>query len=162
MPLWTSSYSMCHNSPAKVLRNVRRITLFLEKKPKTVSVSLLPQVNISPFVKPLGFSPLVTTNVPPQQRTAHILQLAIHRFVCTDLPPIKKEPKLDLVKATSTSIPPRQAYHPYIINASGAVFGKNPQELTPDEALKFQMYQKDKIQIWEPLETEIIIFLSEE
>ena len=147
---------MCHKSPAIVLRNVRRITLFLEKKPKTLSVSLLPQVNISPFVKPLDFSPLVTTDVPPQQKTVHISKLAIHKVVCTDLPPIKKEPKLDLVKAASTSIPPRQVYHPCIINASRAFFGKHPRELTPDEALKFKMYQKDKIQIGEPLENEIV------
>ena len=147
---------MCHKRPAKVLRNVRRITLFLEKKPKTLSVSLLPQVNISPFVKPLGFSPLVTTNVPPQQMSVHMSKLAIHKVVCTGLPPIKKEPKLDLVKSTSTSIPPSQVYHPSIINASGALFGKHRRELTTDEALKFQMYQKDKIQIGEPLENEII------
>ena len=116
----------------------------------------IPQINISPFVKPLGFSPLVTTNVPPQQKTVHILKLAIHKVVCTDLPPIKKEPKLDLVKATSTSIPPREVYHPCIINASRAFFGKHPRELAPDEALKFKMYQRDKILIGEPLENEII------
>jgi hypothetical protein len=146
---------MCHKSPAKVLRNVRRITLFLEKKPKTLSVSLFPQVNISPFVKPLSLSPLVTTDVPPLQKNVHISKLAIHKVVCTDLPPIKKKHKLDLVKATSTSIPPRQVYHPCIINASRAFFGRHPQELASDEALRFQMYQKDKTLLGEPLEKEI-------
>ena len=147
---------MCHKSPSKVLRNVRRITLFLEKKPKALSVSLLPQINIPPLIKSLEFSPLVTTNVPPQPKTLQITNLAIHKVVCTDLPPIKKEAKLDLVKATSTTIPPHQVYHPCIINASRAFFGKHPQELTPDEAVRFQMYQKDKIQIGEPLENEIV------
>jgi hypothetical protein len=69
---------------------------------------------------------------------------------------VKKKLKLGLVKAQSTSISPRKVYHPCIINASEAMFGKHPGQLTPDENLKFQLYQDHKIKVGEPLETEII------
>jgi hypothetical protein len=46
-------------------------------------------------------------------------------------------------------------YHPCIINASRAFFGRHPRELASDEALRFQMYQKDKTLLGEPLENEI-------
>ena len=123
---------MCHKSPAKILRNVKRMSLFLDKKPNTLSISILPQINIIPLKKPLGISPLITTNVPPQK------------------------PKLDFVRAKSISIPPHQIYHPAVINASNAMFGKDPSQLEADEALKFKMYRMNKIQKGEPLETEVI------
>ena len=136
---------MCHKSPAKVLRNVKRIALFLEKKSKSLSVSVLPQVNISPIAKPLDFSPLVTTNVPPEEKPLNVL-----------MHPVKNLPKLSYVKAQSTSISPRTVYHPCIINASEAMFRKHPEKLTPEENLKFQLYQQHKIRIGIPLETEVI------
>ena len=58
---------MCHKSPAKLLRNVRRITKFLEKKPKVSSLSItaLPPKNISPVLRCLNLSLPVSIEIPP-------------------------------------------------------------------------------------------------
>ena len=83
--------------------------------------------------------PVFTTDVPPQETTLHIEKHAIHNVVCTDLPPIKKKPQVYIISSSQTLL-----------------YCQHPGELTPVEALKFQMSQKDKIQIWELKETKVI------
>ena len=73
------------------------------------------------------------------------------------MPPIaKKQPKLDIVKSQSTSIPHHPVYHPTIVNVCDAMFEKHPSKLNPDEVKKFKMYRTRKMQIGEPLEAEVI------
>jgi hypothetical protein len=141
---------MCNPSPAKVLRNVKRMTNFIEKKsfqqPKNKSQQIT-DVHKSLLITPhksISFS-------PPRPRLVSSLLSSI------DIPPIiKKKPKLQIVKIQSTSISPRPVYHPAIVNACDAMFAKHPSKLNPDEVQKFKLYQNHKTKIGEPLETEVI------
>ena len=56
---------MCNTSPAKLLRSVKRITKFLEKKCSSLRVTVLPSINILPVVKSLNFSPPFSLDVIP-------------------------------------------------------------------------------------------------
>ena len=65
---------MCNKSPAKILRSVKRMTKFIEKKHETVdippsskilSLSQPTIISISPSPKFLTFSTPVTADVPP-------------------------------------------------------------------------------------------------
>jgi hypothetical protein len=121
---------MCHQSPAKLLRSVIRITKFLEKKPR---LSMSPQQSIS--------------IIPPKPSLEAIFLPNI------DFPPIIQRPKLEFVKFRPISIPPRLIYHPAIINACKAMFAKHPSVLLPEEVDEFNFTRNHAIQIGEPLET---------
>ena len=85
------------------------------------------------------------------------LELSTTCLSTVDIPPILKErPKLTLVRCTKTTILPRPVYHPAIINACDAMFLKHPSKLMPEEVDKFNVYKNRKIQIGEPLESEVI------
>ena len=65
---------MCHQSPAKTIRSIKRITLFLEKKsskiPTTISHKSLSHhvptaINIPPTTRDLSFSNPVNISISP-------------------------------------------------------------------------------------------------
>ena len=138
-----SSYK--NKSPAKQLRNLKRLLTFICNKstdkskdtPKSLSISQQETVSIAPL-KPqpnLDVSPTSSRDIPPN---------------------IKKILNLDVQKSQQISIPPRTVYHPAIINASQRFFAKHPSELSQDEVEKFTQYRRDKAEIGEPLESEEI------
>ena len=61
---------MCYRSPAKVLRNAKRITKFIERKPKSLTIPVLPVVNIPPVFKSLSSSKPINTNLSPNLNPA--------------------------------------------------------------------------------------------
>ena len=74
-----------------------------------------------------------------------------------DIPPAEQEnPKLSFKRNQAVSISPRKIYHPAIHGACQAMFAKHPSNLTADEVHKFNFYKNHKMQIGEPLESEII------
>ena len=76
---------MPNKSPSKVLRNVKRITKFLEKKPaekKYLAVHKLPDLDIPPTVKSLNFSQPTIISILPSRR-----HLEFSKPVLTNIPP---------------------------------------------------------------------------
>ena len=136
---------MCHQSPAKLLRSIKRITSFLEKKKHCLSTPIMESLS------PLSLYHLPSVDIPPFPPKC----LSITSLSPIDIPPtIGKLPKLTIVKSSSTSFLPRPVYHPAIYNASQHFFLKPPSQLTADEAHRFKQYQQDKTEIGEPLEAE--------
>ena len=76
---------MCHKSPAKVLRNVIRITKFLEKKSKSLTKTVLPPVSIAPETKHLSIEALLSVDVPPVKKP---LSFSTPTFI--SIPPIQR------------------------------------------------------------------------
>jgi hypothetical protein len=58
---------MCSKSPAKILRSVKRMTKFLEKKQEALSVTILPSIDIYPLAKPISLSPTFSVNIWPSE-----------------------------------------------------------------------------------------------
>jgi hypothetical protein len=139
---------MCHQSPAKLLRSVKRITSFLEKK------NICPNSNIK--CQPLlSLHHLPKVDIPPAPTPPTVLSCTT--LARTSIGPVNKvKPKLIVVKTSSTSVSPRPVYHPAVVNASQAMFRKHPSQLMPEEVQKFKNYQEHKIRIGEPLEMEVI------
>ena len=54
------------------------------------------------------------------------------------------------------SIPPRPVYHPAILNACNAMFGKHPSHMTQEEVDKFKLYQQLKIRDGDSIEEDIV------
>ena len=115
---------MCHQSPTKILRNVKRITKFLEKKKKLLSIVVLPQVNIEPEVKPLSFSQSTTINIYPVKKC-----LSLSKMVSVSIPPSMASPSRPSI--------PIPSYHPHIVEARRLMYGKKPELLTPEESAHF-------------------------
>ena len=137
---------MCQPSPAKLLRSVKRITSFLEKKNNSPASNIKSQPSLS-----LHHLPKI--DIPP---AAPKLLSCTTLALASIAPVFKKETELNIVKTSSTSIPPRPVYHPAVVNASQAMFRKHPSQLLPEEVHKFKNYQEHKIRIDEPLEMEVI------
>ena len=132
-------------SPAKKIRNIKRLLSFQFKKMPTKHVSL----SISPQEASSFFPPKIQSN------------LVVYIPSSINIPPnLKKMSNLNIIKSQSISIPPRPVYHPAIINACQRFFVKHPSELRQDEVEKFKQYRKDKAQIGEPLESEEIYLPS--
>ena len=77
----------------KVLRNVKRITTFLEKmdsEKKILVVQKLPCLNIPPTVKALGFSKSTMISISPSLR-----KRSSSKPVLTDIPPEFARPNLN-------------------------------------------------------------------
>ena len=130
-------------SPSKKLRSLKRLMSFIKSKSSNLpenrkQFEVVSQQSIS-FIPP-------TPN------------LDVTRMPSIDLPPII--PKLSCVALQPITIPPRLVYHPHIINACNAFFSKHPRDLTPEEIQKFETYRNRKIQIGEPIESEIIYMPS--
>ena len=86
---------MCYKtSPAKLLRNVKRMAFFnektkeksIQKKLEPLTVTIFPAVNIMPRVNPLTFSKSITTNILPK-KTLPQLHLTNVNICSTDIPP---------------------------------------------------------------------------
>ena len=128
--------AMCHQSPAKLLRSIKRITHFLEKMncpdtnipimkcPSSLSLYHLPPIDIPPLPpKFLSCNTLPPTSISPAKNLANFV---VTSFPPIDIPPtIKEIRKLNFVRSSATSISPRPVYHPAIINAS--VLFKTPK-----------------------------------
>jgi hypothetical protein len=141
-PVTVNMSNYKNTSPAKKLRGIKRMLTFLKKKSQ----------QITDVKKSLAVSPQQSSSFsPPKPNLATSLQYSI------DIPfSSKNKPELEFVRCSSTTVPPRHVYHPAIINAAEAFFGKHPGQLEPDEVTKFNLYRNRKLQIGEPLETEII------
>ena len=82
---------MSHKSPYKVLRNVKRITKFMEKKAadkKIMTVRKLPELDIPPAVKILTFTKPTIISIMPTLR-----HLSSSKPVLIDIPPEFPRPK---------------------------------------------------------------------
>ena len=137
MTLSTAS-SYTNISPAKKLRSLKRLLTFQKKKlskpsiPTQLSICFQEQSSVSPTKPNLSVSILPSTSLKP----------------CN--------PKLSYSPINSISIPPKKIYHPAIIKACHAMFNKHPDQLIPDETVKFKQYRKWKIEKGEPIEEDII------
>jgi hypothetical protein len=153
---------MCYRSPAKVFRSVRRITKFLEKKTKNLSITLVPQSNVSPEVKPLSFTQPTITNISPVEKC-----LSFAKGVSISIPPLTIAParprKLSFSYLCFIDIQPdplfsqqvtncdfstpilKQRHHPHIVEACRLMYSKKPDELSPEESEHFQGYRQYKI-----------------
>ena len=76
---------MCYQSPAKILRNVKRMTKFNESKPERLSITRLPSINVEPLQKN---------------------RLAFSQTVIVEINPEKKHQNLSIVNVCSTEVPP--------------------------------------------------------
>ena len=80
---------MCHKSPSKLLRNIKRMCKFSEVKKEELTLSLSIQnistIDIPPFRKMLSFSTPVTTSLSPKRRS-----LSCSVPVLTEIPPSKQ------------------------------------------------------------------------
>ena len=56
---------MIYNSPAKLLRSVKRNTKFIEKKNESLAVHILPSLDIFPVVQTLSISQTFSMDIPP-------------------------------------------------------------------------------------------------
>ena len=114
---------MCLPSPAKVLRNVKRMTKFIEKKALKISRN-----------KPVKPVPTLSTTTLPSFSTS------------------SKYLNLSVVKNTEVNIKPRKIYHPTTINACLTMFNNHPDALTQEEIIKFNHYKSWKRESGDPLE----------
>ena len=78
---------MCHTSPTKLLRSVKRMTKFLEKKPSSLCVTVFPSINIFLVVKSLNFSPPFSLDVIPTRG-----QLSSHQACSINIPLVVSSP----------------------------------------------------------------------
>ena len=77
---------MNHKSPSKVLRNVIRMTKFLENKKKPLKITTLPSVNIEPQEIYLSRSLTTSISIPPT-KSPRKPQLSIAKVGSTDITP---------------------------------------------------------------------------
>ena len=64
---------MCHQSPSKLLRSVKRITKFLQKKGPVLTTNKLPGLDIPPFHRKLSIVHVQETHVLSQSELKPIL-----------------------------------------------------------------------------------------
>ena len=127
-------------SPAKKLRSIKRLLTFLQKK-STASHGLKNSLSTQQHI----------SRTPPKSNRL-VIQLP-----SLDIPPAHQEnPKLDIKRNEAVSISPRQIYNPAIHGACQAMFTKHPSNLTAEEVHIFNFFKNHKMQIGEPLESEII------
>ena len=154
---------MCYRSPAKVLRSVIRITKYLEKKKKKLSVTVLPQFNFAPQVKPLSFNQPTITNISPVKKC-----LSFAKGVSITIPPLRIAPReLSFSYPCFIDIPPdpsfsqqatilKPRYHPHIVEACRLMYSKKPDELSLKESDHFQGYRQYKIDNGLPIEEDFV------
>ena len=102
---------MCYKtSPAKLLRNVKRMAYFnekakensIQKKFYSLCITILPPVNIVPVpcVKLLTFSKPINTNILPKKT------FSLDKMPSISISPVYLAPKLSNINIYSTIIPP--------------------------------------------------------
>ena len=141
--------------PAKILRDVKRITKFCYTKKKSIPiknpVTILPKTSIPPdSIKEPTLSVKETTfiSIPAVKRVLSIQKITI---------PFKPK-TLTFSQPTLCSISPvtLQPYlHPHIIEASKMLYGVPPWELTEEQTEHFMGYQDYKIQNGRPIEEDL-------
>ena len=140
---------MIYKSPAKIFRDVMRITKFNEKKTlliQVLSVTTLQQVSIPP-------GPTKTPNLTILKATLHSIpavekKLGIQKTTEINIPSTKMPKTLSFTQPIIFSLPPilpKSSFHPYIVEASKMLYGKPPWELTADQTEHFKGYQDYKI-----------------
>ena len=134
---------MCYQSPTKILRNLVRLTKYLEKKKKTLSITVLPQVNIAPEIKVLSFSQCTIINIYPLKKC-----LSLAKMVSVSIPPSMAFPARPSI--------PIPTYHPHIVEACRLMYGKKPDQLTPEESAHFKGYWQYKMNNGEPIEEDFV------
>ena len=80
--------------------------------------------------------------------------------VACETDPFPKEPVLSIMNNAPISIPPREVYHPAIINACKAICDKHPSQLTTEEAHKFNFYLERKCEMGQPVESDLVYLPS--
>ena len=134
---------MCHQSPAKLLRSVMRVTKFIEKKPKALNSIL------APILPKLSISPQKSLSIfPPKQN------LDVDLLPSIDLPPTIQKAKLEFLRFHPISIPPRTIYHHVVIIACNAMFAKHPSVLLPEEVDQFNCIRNHTKQVGKPFESD--------
>ena len=128
-------------TPAKTLRDVRRITKFLEKK--------------QPHKKPMNLciANQASTSFIPNKKL-----LSVCNVTLLDIPPVNIHltMQLSLSCATIVDIPPAPTHiHPHIIEASKMLYGKPPWDLDEEQLEHFEGYQQYKIRNGRPIEEDI-------
>ena len=85
---------MIYNSPAKLLRSVKRNTKFIEKKNESLAVYILSSLDIFPVVQTLSISQTFSVNIPPLECFPHVPPLQLvetrdHNQQCQDQPELE-------------------------------------------------------------------------
>ena len=135
-------------SQGRILRDVRRITKFLEKKKMPVQSSKLSIVHhdtfsIPPKPKSLSIQKRVFVDIPPDKYST--ARLSRTSFCCVNIPPVE-QPARPIA---------RPYLHPFVVEASKMLYGKPPWELTPEQAEHFEGYQEYKTRNGRPIEEDI-------
>ena len=135
-------------TPAKTLRDVRRITKFLEKKQpikKSMNLCIANQASTSfiPSKKLLSVCKVTLLDIPPVHipSTTQCPQLSFSSATIVDIPPAPTHPKPYI--------------HPHIIEASKMIYGKPPWDLDEEQLEHFEGYQQYKIRNGRPIEEDI-------
>ena len=118
-------------TPAKIFRDARRMTKFLEKEQickKSMKLSNSNQASTSffPSKKLMSISNITLVNIPPS-KILLTTQLSYSAVTSVDIPPTKTHPKPFI--------------HPHIIEASKMLYGKPPWELDEEQLEHFEGYQ---------------------
>ena len=132
-------------SSARILRDVKRMTKFLEsKRVLPMKLEIVHQENISIPSEPklLSIQKCASVNIPPDNPMARLVHTSLY---CIDIPPAP------LVQPAI----PRPYLHPYIVEASKMLYGRSPWELTPEQAEHFEGYQEYKTRNGRPIEEDI-------
>ena len=132
-------------TPAKIFRDARRMTKFLEKKQlnkKSMKLSIAKQASTSfiPTKKLMSISSVTLLDIPPSKIPSTI-QLSFSAVTSVDIPPTKTHPKPFI--------------HPHIIEASKMLYGKPPWELDEEQLEHFEGYQDYKIRNGRPIEEDL-------
>ena len=132
-------------TPAKIFRDARRMTKFLEKKQickKSMKLSNSNQASASffPSKKLMSISNITLLNIPPS-KILLTTQLSYSAVTSVDIPPTKTHPKPFI--------------HPHIIEASKMLYGKPPWELDEGQLEHFEGYQEYKIRNGRPIEEDL-------
>ena len=108
-------------SPWKLLRSIKRITKYAEKKrgafahnpisKPLLEILTLPQIDIPPEYPKLSIVCVQTTTVPPYQPTKPRLSV-VHVERTTLLPQSHVKPKLSISHVQTTTVPPQQKARP--------------------------------------------------
>ena len=102
---------MCRQSPAKILRNVKRMTKFNRRKSSPVTKC----------VPNLSIVYLPHLDIPPSQES----KLSFCSQATIAIPPANPKPKLSHVKLEAIDIRPKKIYDPTTLNACETLFKKH-------------------------------------
>ena len=142
---------MVKQSPAKIFRNVVRMTKFLERKKFTSTPSNLPASDPpSKKTSILSCSIQAVVSIAPIKSCLEIFKLPQQ-----DIPSEATISNLSVVQNVGVDIRTRKIYHPTIINACQAIYKKHPDLLSQDEVLKFNEYRRWRSEMGQPLEANV-------